>query len=136
MAVAPQKLREIVFQLLYSEDFGVSTDPEMVELLMHELRVSKSVMKAAVEAKIAIHSLRERLDRIIVEQAKSYELDRIPSVERNILRLGIYELTQAPTKLPPQIVIAEAIRLARKFATAEAALFINAILDAVYKSRC
>src|SRR5690606_29501809 len=58
--------------------------------------------------------------------------ERIPRVERNILRLAVFELLHDPS-VPPTVAIAEAIRLTRKFATPEAATFINAVLDAIFK---
>lgn len=131
MVIAPQKMREIVFQLLYSEDFSGSFNDEMIDLLMQELRVSKKVMRSAIATKEAIQLKKEEIDAHIVRHLKSYGFDRIPSVERNVLRLGVYELLYVE-ELPGKVAIAEALRLTRKFATAEAALFVNAVLDAIY----
>lgn len=132
MVIAPQKMREIVFQLLYSEDFSGPINEEMVDLLMEELRVSKKVMRSAIATKEAIQLKKEEIDAQITSHLKSYAFDRIPSIERNVLRLGAYELLYA-TEVPGKVAIAEAMRLTRKFATAEAALFVNAILDAMQK---
>ncbi|MBI3236225.1 MAG: transcription antitermination factor NusB [Chlamydiales bacterium] len=132
MAIAPQKLREIIFQLLYSFDFGGATHEEMIPLLMRELQVSKQVMRLAIEKQGAVQSKQEEIDKQIVQHSKSYDFERIPRIERNILRLGIFEILYGDP-LPVPVAIAEAIRLCRKFATPEAAGFVNAILDAVSK---
>ena len=132
MVIAPQKMREIVFQLLYSEDFSGPVSEEMIDLLMEELRVSKKVMRSAIATKEAIQLKKEEIDAQITSHLKAYSFDRIPSIERNVLRLGAYELLYA-TEVPGKVAIAEAMRLTRKFATAEAALFVNAILDAMQK---
>ncbi len=132
MAISPQKLREIVFQLLYSIDFGGSSDEEMIPLLMKELCVSKKVMREAIEGKDAVLVMKDAIDPLIAANSKSYDFNRIPRIERNILRLGVFELLHAPN-IPPKVAIAEAIRLTRKFATPEAATFVNAILDAIHK---
>lgn len=129
MALAPQKKREIVLQLLYSEEMGGGMDEEMIELLMTELKVSKSAIRSSLEQKAAIRLQQAELDALIATHSQAYELHRIPLVERNILRLALYEMHQVPP-LPAPVIIAEGIRLARKFATPEAAHFINAILDA------
>ena len=76
----------------------------------------------------------QTIDQMIVETAKEYEFDRIPRVERNLLRLGTFEIYFSKT-VPPKVAIDEAVRLARKFSSAESAGFINAILDALYKKK-
>jgi N utilization substance protein B len=130
MALSPQKFREIVFQLLYSEDFG--SDAEIVEMLMAQLSVTKRIVRDAYAVKDKIVEKKKWLDEVIRVHSEQYDFERIPRIERNAIRLGVYELLYS-TDLPPKIAIAEAIRLTRKFATAEAATFVNAILDSVYK---
>jgi N utilization substance protein B len=130
MPISPQKFREIVFQLLYSEDFGGSDG--VVEMLMGQLAVTKKVVREACATKEKILEKKQELDRAIEGNSQAYDFERIPRVERNVLRLSLYELLFA-SDIPPKVAIAEAIRLSRKFATAEAATFVNAILDAVYK---
>jgi transcription antitermination protein NusB len=133
MPVPLPKIREIVFQMLYSYDLGESTDENMIELLMKELAVTKKTVK---DAQQKVHQIREKLqkiDRMIAETSLSYSFERIQTVERNILRLGIYEIF-FDDSIPPKVAIAEAVRLARKFGTKESATFVNAILDTLYKA--
>lgn len=132
MAISPQKLREIIFLFLYSSDFGGSTDEEMIPLLMKELCVSRTVIRQAIETKNAVQAKQGEIDAIITQYSKSYDFERIPRIERNILRLGIFELLHSE-HIPDKVAIAEAIRLTRKFATPEAATFVNAIIDALYQ---
>ncbi len=134
MTISPQKLREMIFLLIYSSDFGGSTDEEMVPLLMREFRVSKTVMRQAIETKNAVQAKKGEIDAIITQYSKSYDFERIPRIERNILRLGIFELLHSE-RIPAKVAIAEAIRLTRKFATSEAATFVNAIIDALYQEQ-
>jgi transcription antitermination protein NusB len=82
-----------------------------------------------------VHLLRshlEEIDLMISNTSHSYAFERIQSVERNVLRLGVFELFFDPS-IPPKVAIAEAMRLARKFGTKESAVFVNAILDTLYK---
>ncbi len=133
MAVAPQKFREVVFQLLYAHDLGRGTDDDMLNLIAQELELSKKNVK---EAQARVHLVLAELDKIdalIAKTSHSYAFERIQTVERNILRLGVYELLNDPL-VPNAVAIAEALRLARKFSTKESALFVNAILDAIHKS--
>jgi len=131
MGCSIQKFREIVFQLLYSRDFKQSDWEEAETLIMRQFLLPKKVVQQAKEKVDAIWDERETLDQIIHQHSKSYDLERILRVERAILRLGLYELLHA--ELPPKVAISEAIRLTRKFATKEAAGYINALLDAFYK---
>jgi len=133
MSLPAQKFREIVFQMLYSYDMGRATDENMIELLCGELAVTK---KAVKEAQTRMHQILEHLesiDTLIAKTSHSYTFERIQSVERNILRMGTFELLFDPS-VPEKVAIAEAMRLARKFSTKESASFVNAILDVLYKS--
>ena len=131
MSISPQKNREIIFQLLYSDDFG-GAEEEIIEMLMSQLSVTKRIVREANLFKNQILERKDAIDELIKEYSESYAFERIPRVERNLLRLGIYELLFSKA-VPPKVVIAEAIRLSRKFSTPESAAFINAILDEVYK---
>ena len=73
------------------------------------------------------------IDAVIAKTSQSYAFERIQSVERNILRLAVYELLYDP-EMPPKVALAEAVRLTRKFGSPEAAAFVNALLDGIYKS--
>lgn len=129
-SLPPQKFREIVFQLIYSHDFG--GDEEVVDIVMAELRVSKNAVRRANAVKEKFLEKKAEVDLLIAENSQSYDLDRIPRVEKNVIRLGVYELL-CEAGVPPKVVIAEAMRLARKFSTDEAAGFVNALLDGIYK---
>jgi N utilization substance protein B len=71
----------------------------------------------------------ERIDKQIEAKAENWRLERMAVVDRNVLRLAIYELNQQI--LPPPIIIDEAIELARQFSSHESLSFINGILEAV-----
>ncbi len=131
MALSPQKFREIVFHLLYSSDFGEWGDDELVDLIMTQLVVTKKAVREARELALQVRAKQEDLDRLIIKQSKGYDFERIPRIERNVLRLGIYEMFYSAT-VPTKVAIAEAIRLTRKFASPESATFVNAILDTIY----
>lgn len=132
MPLPAQKLREVVFQMLYSSDIGKATDENMLSLLSQELKVPKSAVRTA---QLRVHQMTPHLkeiDRKIGETSHSYAFERIQTVERNILRLAIFELL-FDNDIPEKVAISEAMRLAKKFATKESAHFVNAILDAIYK---
>src|SRR5436309_213058 len=69
------------------------------------------------------------IDQRISAKSANWRIERMPAVDRNILRLAIYEMNQLKT--PPAIVIDEALELARQFSGDESIAFINGVLDAV-----
>ena len=73
----------------------------------------------------------EELDRLISLKSEHWRIDRMPTVDRNILRLAIYEMRELGT--PAAVVINEALELARQFSGDESVAFVNGILDAVNK---
>jgi N utilization substance protein B len=105
---------------LYSEESTV--EPERDEFL--EQLVRGTVEKAG------------EIDALISGHAEHWRIERMPAVDRNILRLAIYEMRN--TETPPAVVIDEALELARRFSTEESVQFVNGVLDAVRKegSRC
>lgn len=131
MDFSQQKFREIIFQLLFSQDF-TEMEEEVLDFMMEQLSVTKKTMyKAQDKWRLIVAKLPE-VDEKIKILSSSYDFDRISKVEKNILRLGVYELSYE-TSLPPKVVIAEAIRLTRKFSTPEGASFVNAVLDALFQ---
>ena len=73
------------------------------------------------------------IDRRIAEKSENWRLERMPAVDRNILRLAVYEMTDVGTPAP--VVIDEALELARQFSGDESVSFINGVLDAVHRSK-
>jgi N utilization substance protein B len=134
MAFPQAKLREIIFQLLYSCDAGRTEGQSSIPLLMRELKVTRSKVYEALSKTVAIQKQLPDIDALIRKTVVGYSFERIQTVERNILRLAIFEIA-IEKETPPKVAITEAMRLARKFSTPEAANFINAILDAIYKSQ-
>ena len=77
------------------------------------------------------HSEMEYLDAVITRRSDNWKLERMPVVDRNLLRLAAWELLR--TETPPAVVIDQAIELARRFSGDESARFVNGVLDALRK---
>ncbi len=91
--------------------------------------------KAKTFAELLVHgtlSHRAEIDGLIVKFARNYELQRIAAVDRNILRLAIYELA-FNAEVPPAVIINEAIEIAKKFGSEESGRFVNGVLDRIRK---
>ncbi len=132
MTLPKQKFREIVLLALYSMDMGNESESHVVDLLMEELKVTKKQGHDGYRKAVEILVCQAALDEKIAEASTSYEFERIPSVERNILRLGLYEMLNEED-LPEIVAISEAIRLSRKFSSPESSSFVNAVLDKLLK---
>lgn len=132
MTLPQQKLRELVFQFLFSNDFIDVDEVEVVESLMHIQKVSKKWVRLAHERMVSVKQHLPEIDKQISDTSEEYAFERISRVEKNVLRLGVFELF-FDEEIPSKVAISEAIRLGRKFATPHGALFINAVLDEIYK---
>ncbi len=73
------------------------------------------------------------IDKQIVAKSENWRIERMPAVDRNILRLAVYEMSELKTPAP--VVIDEALELARQFSGDESVSFINGVLDAVHKNQ-
>ena len=87
----------------------------------------------AKEVAEAVVTRAEELDRRITEAADDWTADRLGVVERNVLRIALYELDSAT--VPVEVAIDEAVRLAKRYATEEAARLVNGILGRVVRER-
>jgi N utilization substance protein B len=75
---------------------------------------------------------RTEIDAQIEQHSEHWRMQRMPAVDRNILRLAVFELLQA--RLPPPVVIDEALELGRRFSGPESVSFMNGVLDAIRKT--
>jgi len=121
--------RELALQLLYQLDLrGDDVLKEVDEYLDGQSGGDAEVRGFAREL---IHGYLERrveIDRRIEEVARNWQLRRMAAIDRNILRLGTYELLYR-TDIPPLVAINEAIEMAKKFSTKNSGPFVNGILD-------
>ena len=89
---------------------------------------SEPFMEELVRGTVARH---EQVDEIIKRHLQHWRLERMAAVDRNILRLAVYEMISTDT--PPAVVIDEALELARRFSTDESVQFVNGVLDAAHR---
>jgi len=75
----------------------------------------------------------EALDRLVREHSQHWRLERMAAVDRNLLRVAVYELRHHP-ETPPAVIINEALEIARRFSDKDAVEFVNGVLDAIRKN--
>ena len=135
MSIDKYKFRELVFQLLFSNNFmKVENEDEIISFMMKKLKVTRKNVKLAVDYVNEILEKKDFIDGIIKKQKLSHDFDRISKVELNVIRLAVFELF-FKKDLDHKIIISEAIRLCKKFSTKNSVSFINAIVDSIYKKK-
>jgi N utilization substance protein B len=125
-----RKSRELALQLLYEMEVKGS-DPKSV-LDRSQEEISEEGRKFASDLLDGTFRNRKEIDDLIERHSLHWKLARMAVVDRNILRLGVYELLYLHD-VPTSVILNEAIEIAKKFGTEESGAFINGILDKVAK---
>ena len=128
-----RKTRELAMQVLYLWDSHALREVEPAQQIINEGTSDPAVRSAAMEMADKTWEQHETIDKWLERLAPQWPPRRQPAVDRNLLRLAVWELTNSDT--PPKVVIDEAIELAREFSTSESPAFVNGVLDAVLKER-
>ena len=129
---ARSKARKRALDLLYASDLR---DESAVEALDHALETGEGPTNpytAELVRGVADHQ--PRIDEVLAEYSEGWTLDRMPAVDRNVLRLGIYELLYADA-VPDAVAVSEAMALVRDLSTDESPQFVNGILGAVLRNK-
>ena len=127
-----RKARECALQMLFAADVAEMPADAVVRSYWAELGESDlDVTARDFATRLALQTLShlELLDERIRSRAEHWRISRMAVVDRNILRLAVYEFLYEPT--PRTVAINEALEIARRFSTYEATQFINGILDAI-----
>ena len=78
---------------------------------------------------------RERIDEVLTTYSKEWTLGRMPAVDRNVLRIGVYELLWGDADVPEEVAVSEAVHLVQDLSTDESPVFVNGLLGAVMRDR-
>jgi transcription antitermination protein NusB len=127
-----RKARECALQMLFAADVAEMPADDIVRSYWAELGESdldETAREFATRLAAQTLSNLELLDERIRSRAEHWRISRMAVVDRNILRLAVYEFLYEPT--PRTVAINEALEIARRFSTYEATQFINGILDAI-----
>ena len=137
--------RSIAMQTLFERDFnrgqvktkeGATTETidEILERNVKEFAPGMGDFSFMKKLVLNILEKQKTLDDIIEKAAPDWPIERISIVDRNILRIGLYELLFSDrTEVPPKVAINEAIELAKTFGGENSGKFVNGVLGAVYK---
>lgn len=122
-----REARELLLRVLYQHEF---VDAPLGELLSE---ANPGGQYQYIERVFSgIIARQEEIDKLIGDHTLGWRFERLAVIDRNILRLGVFELLYIP-EIPPEVAINEAIELCKKYGTDNAQLFVNGILDHLWK---
>jgi N utilization substance protein B len=120
-------------QMLFQWELGGHSPEHVISSFLHVQRIDVEVEAFARSLFEGTVSEVEALDRRVRAQAEHWRLERMAAVDRNLLRVALYELLHCP-ETPPAVVINEALEIARRFSGKDSVEFINGVLDAIRKT--
>jgi N utilization substance protein B len=126
-----RKSREFALQMLFEWDMAHQKPARIMQNFWKLARAAESTRKFADQLFEGAVTEATFSDKLVEKLSENWRLDRIATVDRNILRLAIYELRFGTA--PPKVVINEALELAKKFSSADSPAFLNGVLDAAFK---
>ncbi|MFO0935659.1 MAG: transcription antitermination factor NusB [Gemmataceae bacterium] len=131
-----RKAREVALQLLFERDRNSTPmSPAMAATFARDRLVGERESAAfALDLANQVGIRRPEIDALLTATAQNWRLHRMTPVDRNVLRMAVYELRFANPVLPTAVAIDEAIELARRYGTTESPSFVNGILDQIAKA--
>jgi transcription antitermination protein NusB len=126
------RAREVALQLLFQRDHNPGVDRSAIERFVRERLSEADLQTFCLSLYDGVVAHAEEIDQRLSQAAENWRLPRMAGVDRNVLRLGTFELLFAPDT-PANVALDEAIDLARRYGSAESAAFVNGVLDQVRK---
>jgi N utilization substance protein B len=122
------RAREVALQVLFQDDLNPGASPHAAdEFLRSRLGNGEELIAFARSLVSGVRRNRQELDALLARTADNWRLERMAATDRNVLRLGAFEILYADT--PDRVAINEAVELAKRFGSAQSAQFVNGILD-------
>ncbi|MBI4211020.1 MAG: transcription antitermination factor NusB [Deltaproteobacteria bacterium] len=125
--------RECALQLLYQKDVSGGKSLGLSEDMWRENDATGDVRDFALTLYRGVCDHLVQLDDLITQHSTHWKVSRMAAVDKNILRIGAYELLHC-SEIPIKATINEAVEIAKRFGTAESSSFVNGILDSLAKS--
>ena len=125
--------RELSLQILFQTEFAPQMNLKDLSTVF-EKTFENSIMDYAMILVSGVKANLEKIDLKISTASAHWKIERMASVDRNILRIAVYEMIVAKETLEPKIVMNEAIEIAKKFGTQESSAFVNGILDQILRN--
>ena len=122
------RAREVVLQVLYQDDLNPEREMHASDDFLRErLHQQQDLIEFAQSLLSGVRRNREELDQVLSNRADNWALERMAATDRNVLRLGAFEILY--TETPGRVAINEAVELAKRFGAKQSSQFVNGILD-------
>jgi N utilization substance protein B len=122
------RAREVALQLLFQRDQNATVDRESIERFVRDRLRDAHLEPFCLGLFDGVVNQQADIDRRLADAAENWRVARMATVDRNVLRLGAYELLHT-ADTPPAVVLDEAINLARRYGSADSPAFVNGVLD-------
>ena len=126
-----RRARELAIQVLIHMEYNPGDPGESFDRVCESFGPPKEVRAYSREVVLGVWEKKADLDRLIRRSSKNWRVERMTRVDRNILRIAIYEVVYRKD-VPPKVSIDEAVELGKRYGTEESGAFINGILDHIY----
>jgi N utilization substance protein B len=121
------RAREIALQALFQEDLNPNNSLENLGVFLGARLQDEQLREFAKAIVLGVKRNQEELDQMLAEKAANWSVPRMAATDRNLLRMGAYEIRFMDT--PDRVAVDEAIELSKRYGTAQSPQFINGILD-------
>ena len=129
---ARSQAREAALKALYQVDLRPDLTPAEVEEVLRAEAKSEDVLSFARELVSGTRAHLAEIDREVESTAHNWNLKRMAVIDRNVIRMGTFELLHRPD-VPPAVAINEAVVMAKKYSTKDSGSFVNGILDKIHQ---
>jgi N utilization substance protein B len=127
MSSRRHKAREVALQMLFQKDLNPDVAPDEIREQIQEQLKDEALCRFAWSLFAGVIESRTAIDEKIEAVASHWTVGRMPTTDRNAIRLGAFELLYTDT--PPRVAIDEALELAKSFGSANSSAFVNGVLD-------
>ncbi|HWA99624.1 MAG TPA: transcription antitermination factor NusB [Pirellulales bacterium] len=125
------RAREVALQVLFQDDLNAAAKPSEADEFLSARLKAPELIEFGRSLVAGVRRNRNELDGLLEKTAEHWGLERMAATDRNILRLGAFEILYAET--PRRVAINEAVELAKRFGTANSSQFVNGILDKLHE---
>jgi N utilization substance protein B len=131
-----RKAREMALQTLFQLDYNKTGKVEALQVVLDEhASVADNTREYTEKLVAGTQAHLVEIDEVIALASNEWKIDRMPGIDRNIARMAIYEMNFGDEPLPPNVVINEAVELAKLFGTEDSSRFVNGILGSLVKKK-
>lgn len=125
--------RELALQILFQTEFAPQMSLSDLATVFDKT-FDESILKYTYDIVRAVQANKEKIDTKIQDASRHWKIDRMASVDRNIIRVAVCEIFFTSELIEPKIAMNEAIEIAKTYGTQEAASFVNGIIDQVIRN--